>query len=436
MTLKDALFIVHPKAISEVQQAIFNKIVKGTLTTPYTWEVELSRTTYICIQPKISYIMSFAKLHLHPSVLATITALGYNTPTPIQVRAIPVVLEGRDLLGIAKTGSGKTASFVLPILNQLLTTAIVQRSRQPKVLVLVPTRELAIQVTEVFKECARTLPQPVKAMAVYGGVSINPQMKAIYGVDILIATPGRLLDLQRSNAVDLSKVERLVLDEADKLLNMGFQKEMQEIIERLPRKRQNLLFSATLSDQLAGLNNVVLVNPVVIEIANKVDEVELINLAGYFVSNDRKGPLLRHLIREQDMRQVLVFTSSGVKADKVAGKLNKNGIQALSIHGKKSQSARGRALNQFKLGELQVLVATDLVSRGIDINELPYVINYELPRSPKDFVHRVGRTGRAKKEGVAITFVTREETHHFKVILKKMKRYIDMVDSELLDFKP
>ena len=378
--------------------------------------------------------MSFVELNLHPSILANITSLGYNLPTPIQAQTIPVVIEGRDLLGIAKTGSGKTASFVLPILNQMQTISVGERNRQPKVLVLVPTRELAVQVAEVFKELSLNLPQPVKSMAVYGGVSINPQMKAILGVDILIATPGRLLDLQRSRAVGLSKVERLVIDEADKMLNLGFQEEMQEIIELLPKKRQNLLFSATLSDQLSGLNRVLLLDPVVIEIEDNVDEVELINLSGYFVSDDRKGPLLRHLINDQNMTQVLVFTSSGLKADKVAGKLTKNGIQALSIHGKKSQSARLGALEKFKSGKLQVLVATDLISRGIDINELPYVINYELPRSPKDFVHRVGRTGRAKSEGLAITFVTREETHHFKVILKKMKRYIDMIDSESLDF--
>jgi len=378
--------------------------------------------------------MSFVKFNLHPAILKNISNQEYDSPTPIQSQVIPVIMEGRDLLGIAKTGSGKTASFVLPILHQMLTGAARERSRQPKVLVLVPTRELAVQVAEVFKEFSLQLPQPVNSMAVYGGVSINPQMKAIFGVDILIATPGRLLDLQRSNAVDLSKVEHLVLDEADKMLNLGFQAEMKEIFKQLPKRRQNLLFSATLSDQLVGINKVLLSNPVVIQIEDKEETTELINLYGYFVSDERKGPLLRHLIQEQEMNQVLVFTSSGTKADKVARKLMKNGIQAIPIHGKKSQSARLSALEKFKSGKLRVLVATDLISRGIDINELPYVINYELPRSPKDFVHRVGRTGRAKTEGHAITFVKREETHHFKVILKKMKRYIDMIDSETLDF--
>jgi len=378
--------------------------------------------------------MTFEQLNLHPSILANINSLGYKAPTPIQAQTIPVVIEGRDLLGIAKTGSGKTASFVLPILNQLLAMPKRARSRQPKVLVLVPTRELAIQIATVFKELSSNLPQTLKSMAVYGGVSINPQMKAIFGVDILISTPGRFLDLHRSNAVDLFKLETLVLDEADKMLNLGFHDEMQEIFKLLPKKRQNMLFSATLSEQLSGLNSVLLLDPVVIEIEDNFDEVKLINLSGYFVGNDRKGPLLRYLINDQEMKQVLVFTSSGIKADKVAAKLTKNGIQALSIHGKKSQTARLRALDKFKSGKLQVLVATDLISRGIDINALPYVINYELPRSPKDFVHRVGRTGRAESEGLAITFVTPEETHHLKVILKKMKRYMEIIDSDSLDF--
>jgi len=378
--------------------------------------------------------MSFLKLKLHPSILANIAALGYETPTPIQAQAIPVAIEGRDILGIAKTGSGKTASFVLPILNQILANPIGVRSRKPKILVLVPTRELAVQVAGVFRALALNLPRSVRTIPVYGGVSINPQMKAIYGVDILIATPGRLLDLQQSNAVELSKVATLIIDEADKMLNLGFQQEMQEIFNLLPKKRQNMLFSATLNDQLSGINSVLLSNPVIIEIKEPVDEVELINLSGYFVSDSRKGPLLRHLIREQKGKQFLVFTSSRFKADTVAEKLIRNGIDATSIHGKKSQSARLEALDAFKSGKLQVLVATDLISRGIDINELPFVINYELPRSPKDFIHRIGRTGRANSEGLAITFVTREQTHHFKVILKKMKRYMDMIDSESLDF--
>ncbi len=374
--------------------------------------------------------MPFSKFQLHPSILRNISALGYELPTAIQAQAIPVVLAGKDLLGIAKTGSGKTASFAIPILNQMLASPERSRNRQPKVLVLVPTRELAAQLVEVFSALSQSLPWDIKSLAVYGGVSINPQMKALYGVEILVATPGRLLDLQRSNAVDLSKVKTLVLDEADKMLNLGFKAEMQEIFKLLPQQRQNLLFSATLSKQLDGIKEVMLGDPVVIEIEEQVEAEAQINLAGYFVSDERKGPFLRHLIQDKDMHQVLVFTSSGRKADRVANKLGKNGIEALAIHGKKSQGARTTALRKFKSGELRVLVATDLISRGIDIDKLPYVINYELPRSPKDFVHRVGRTGRADAQGLAISLVTREETHHLKVILKKMKRYMDMVDSE------
>ncbi len=378
--------------------------------------------------------MPFSIFKLHPSILANVEALGYKEPTPIQAQAISVVAKGRDVLGIAKTGSGKTASFVLPILNQILKASTVERDRKVKVLILVPTRELAVQIEGVCKQLSSNLPRTIKSMAVYGGVSINPQMKALYGVDILIATPGRLLELKRSNAIELWKVETLVLDEADKMLNMGFKEEMEEIFGFLPDQRQNLLFSATLSDKLDGIQRVLLQDPVLIKVEDKIEDASLINLSGYFVASDRKGPLLRYLIRSQNMKQVLVFTSSGFSADKVADKLYKNGIEAKSIHGKKSQFAREKALSDFKSGVLNVLVSTDLISRGIDINELPFVINYELPRSPKDFVHRVGRTGRAESEGQAITFVTRDETHHFKVILKKMKRYIDMVDSDTMKF--
>ncbi len=378
--------------------------------------------------------MSFLDFKLHPTIVKNAAALGYETPTPIQAEAIPVVLKGRDLLGIAKTGTGKTISFVLPILHKLLLRPPEALSRKPKVLVIVPTRELANQILEVFEEIALRLPIKPKVMAVYGGVSINPQMKNMYGTEILIATPGRLLELDRAKSVDLSQVKVLVLDEADKILNLGFQRDMEEIFDLLPAKKQNLLFSATLSEKLTSLNEMILTRPAIINTVNEEDDIELINLSGYFVSDDRKGPLLRHLIKTKDMKQVLIFTSSRMKADRVATKLMRNGIEAVSIHGKKSQVTRMETLKKFKSGKLQVMVATDLISRGIDISELPYVINYELPRSPKDFVHRVGRTGRANVEGQAITFVTREETHHFKVILKKMKRYVDMIDSDEMDF--
>jgi ATP-dependent RNA helicase RhlE len=264
-------------------------------------------------------------------------------------------------------------------------------------------------------------------------VSINPQMKTMFGTNVLVATPGRLLDLISHNALELSKVRALILDEADKMLNLGFEDEMNEIFKLLPEERQNLLFSATLSKDLESIKNLLLDDPQVIKIGSEENDIESINLAGYFVTEDRKGPLLRYLIKEEEMSQVLVFTSSAQKADRVAAKLTKNGIDAFPIHSKKSQGARQSALEAFKTGKIKVLVATDLLSRGIDIAGLPYVINYELPRSPKDFIHRVGRTGRADESGLAISFVDKEEIKHFKVILKKMKRYVDMVDSDEFD---
>lgn len=377
--------------------------------------------------------MAFESLGLHTSLLPLLKENSFSSPTPIQQEAIPAILSQRDVLGIAKTGSGKTASFVLPILTLLQRLPKKEKNRDIDVLVLVPTRELAVQVGDVFNTYGKMLPNPIKTMSVYGGVSINPQMKTLFGTNILVATPGRLLDLVSHNALELSKVKALVLDEADKMLNLGFTDEMNEIFKLLPKVRQNLLFSATLSKDLEGLKNVLLDEPQVIKIESEENDIESINLSGYFVTEDRKGPLLRNLIKEHGMDQVLVFTSSAQKADRVAAKLTKNGIEAFPIHGKKSQGARQSALEAFKTGKIKVLVATDLLSRGIDIEGLPFVINYELPRSPKDFIHRVGRTGRADQNGLAISFVDREEVKHFKVILKKMNRYIDMVDSDDFD---
>ncbi len=379
--------------------------------------------------------MSFIPLRLDNALLTTLKSNGFDKPTQIQERAIPAILGQEDVLGIAKTGSGKTLSYVLPILTLLQRLAKKEKDRSIDVLVLVPTRELAVQVGDVFNDFGKGLEKSIKTMSVYGGVSINPQMKSLFGTNVLVATPGRLLDLISHNAVDLSKVRALVLDEADKMLNLGFEEEMSKIFDLLPEMRQNLLFSATLSKDLEGLNKVLLDQPIVIKVENQETDIESINLSGYFVSDDRKGPLLRYIIKTENMSQVLVFTSSAQKADRVAAKLTKNGIEAYPIHGKKSQGARQSALKAFKEGKIKVLVATDLLSRGIDIDGLPFVINYELPRSPKDFIHRVGRTGRADQNGLALSFVTREETQHFKVILKKMKRYVDMTDTEDYDLQ-
>jgi ATP-dependent RNA helicase RhlE len=259
-------------------------------------------------------------------------------------------------------------------------------------------------------------------------------MIAMQNVNILIATPGRLLELVDNNAVHLDSVETLVLDEADKMLNLGFKEEVDKILSLLPKKKQNLLFSATLSEDVNMVNQILLHNPVVIKIASEEDNLDLINQLAYFVSEEKKGPLLRYLIKDGDLKQVLVFTSAVYKADNVANKLRKNGIDATAIHSKKSQGTRKEALRKFKSGELRVLVTTDLLARGIDIAFLPHVINYELPRSPKDYIHRIGRTGRAENPGEAISFITPEDKHHFKIIQKKMGKRVTMIDSESIDF--
>lgn len=378
--------------------------------------------------------MSFDSLGLSPALLKALADNDFHQSYPIQQEAIPAILKKRDVLGIAQTGSGKTISYVLPILMNLQGKTIT-KNRFINVLVLVPTRELAMQVSEVFITFASALPERVKTLAVFGGVSINPQMMALQGVNVLVATPGRLLELVASKAVHLSEIETLVLDEADKMLNLGFREEMSLIFKQLPKKRQNLLFSATLNDDVTRINQIILQNPIVIKIDNEADNFDLISQLGYFVSEEKKGPLLRYLIKTNNMKQVLVFTDSVYKADNVSDKLRKNGIKATAIHSKKSQGARTEALNKFKSGEIPVLVATDLISRGIDIQFLPFVINYELPRSPKDYIHRIGRTGRAESPGEAISLISPEEQHHFRVIQKKMGKWVTMIDSEKLDLQ-
>ena len=378
--------------------------------------------------------MPFSKLGLSDALLKALAEQKYTQPYQIQKEAIPAILDGKDILGIAQTGSGKTASFVLPILQQFQDYGS-SKNRHIKALVVVPTRELAIQVNDVFKLLGASLPQPIKAIAVYGGVSINPQMMDLQGVEILVATPGRLLELIEKNAVSLSAVKTLVLDEADKMLNLGFKEEMTKIFGLLPKKRQNLLFSATLSDDLNHINKSLLRNPFVVKIEEETKDFDLIKQFAYTISEEKKGPLLRYIIKKQKIKQVLIFTSSVHRADAVALKLNQNGIDAFAIHSKKSQEGRNEALNFFKKGMVKVLVATDLMSRGIDIKFLPFVINYELPRSPKDYVHRIGRTGRAESPGEAISLISPEEEHHFKVIQKKMGKRVTMVDGNVINLK-
>ena len=376
---------------------------------------------------------TFGALGLSAALLKALEGLPYTQPTPIQEQAIPAVLFGKDVLGIAQTGSGKTASYVLPVLQRLMEERWAVQNRHVPVLVLVPTRELALQVEAVFNEFSAGLSEPVKTVAVFGGVSINPQMIGMQGVQVLIATPGRLLDLVDHKAVHLAEVKMLVLDEADRMLDLGFKEEMDRLLAMMPRKRQNLLFSATLSNAVNAITQVVLHQPEVIQASSAPQEVTLIQQRAFRVSPERKGPYLRYLIKSRDMQQVLVFTASSHSADHVADKLRKHGIDARATHGKKSNHARQETLANFKAGKLRVLVTTDLLSRGIDIEFLPYVINYELPRSPKDHVHRIGRTGRAERPGEAFTLVTPEDQPHFKVIQKKMGQWLTLEGTEDVD---
>lgn len=367
--------------------------------------------------------MSFYSLGLSENLLETLNDHNYTDAYPIQTQAIPAVLQKQDILGIAKTGSGKTLSYVLPILmNQ--QGAKDTKDRHINVLILVPTRELATQVLDVFNIFNQGFAKPIKTQAVFGGVSINPQMVGLQGTKILVATPGRLLELLDSNALHISDIDTLVLDEADKMLNAGFKDEIDRIIAQLPKKRQNLLFSATLSENIKNIQQLLLNNPQVIKISEEKDQIELIQQVAYSIAPEKKGPLLRYLIENKEIDQVLVFTSSIQKADQVANKLRNNGIDARPIHSRKSQGARTDLLTKFKYKRLRVLVATDLLARGIDIEFLPYVINYELPRSPKDYIHRIGRTGRAESPGKAISLITPDEEHHFKIIQKKMKKIV------------
>ncbi len=307
------------------------------------------------------------------------------------------------------------------------------KNQSVNVLVLVPTRELAAQVADVFDTLGANLFPKVKTVAVYGGVAINPQMIAVHGAEIVVATPGRLLDLVSSNALRLSGVEILVLDEADKMLDLGFADEMNRIFALLPQRRQSVLFSATLGDAIETINQNLLRNPVRIEVEEEPQDIDQIRQRAYRVDSERKGPLLRYLIKSGSMKQVLVFVSSTRTADNVVGKLTKNGIQAAALHGQKTQGARTEVLRQFKSGKLTVLVATDLISRGIDIQFLPHVINFELPRSPKDYIHRIGRTGRAEASGEAISLITPDDEHHFKIIQKKMGKRVEIIETAELD---
>ncbi|HPS57539.1 MAG TPA: DEAD/DEAH box helicase [Spirochaetota bacterium] len=361
--------------------------------------------------------------------------LGYRELFPVQGEAIPVILAGKDLAVSAQTGSGKTAAFLLPILQRLTENKCIQKS-SVRVLVLVPTRELAVQVAESAEIFSRYLPGKIRVAAVHGGVSINPQVQSLAGgADILVATPGRLIDIAGSNGVKLSHVEILVLDEADRMLDLGFKDEVGIILKMLPEKRQNLLFSATLGTNLKSAGIDFLDGAVKIGIEKSAAPAEPVEQIVYTVDRNNKGILLRYLINDGGWEQVLVFVSSKRKADNVARKLNVNHISSEAMHGDKSQGARTGALARFRQGKIRVLVATDLASRGLDIEQLPYVVNYELPRSAADYIHRIGRTGRAGIKGIAVTLLCEDEFQHMRLIEKRMDRKPVYIDSANITFK-
>ncbi|MGE8432581.1 DEAD/DEAH box helicase [Chryseobacterium joostei] len=376
--------------------------------------------------------MSFESLGLSHNIIRSVNKLGYLKPFPIQEQAVPVILQGKDLMGIAQTGSGKTACFVMPILEKLQNSEA-KKGRNVQVLILVPTRELAIQIDEVFRAFTENLKREIRTMAVYGGVSINPQMKGMFGVEVLIATPGRLLDLIDHNALSISEIQHLVIDEADKMFQLGFGEEMNKLFAMMPVVKQTTLFSATLNDKVSEMKECLSINPTIIEIKKEEVEIDNIEQLAYHVSPENKGPFLRYLIKEKKVEKALIFVSSTRSADNLVEKLKKNKIKAVAIHSQKSQGARRNNLEEFKVNGAQILVATDLIGRGIHIESLPCVINYELPRSPLDYIHRIGRTGRANEKGTAINILTDDELQHFRVIQKKMGKKVPLQRTEGID---
>ena len=365
--------------------------------------------------------MSFKDLGLSAEILRALDQQGYSEPTPIQQQAIPVILQGKDILAGAQTGTGKTAGFTLPMLELLHEHAQGKGHRPVRALVLTPTRELAAQVGESVKQYGQYL--PLRSTVIFGGVKINPQIdKLRHGVDILVATPGRLLDHAQQRTVDLSHVEFLVLDEADRMLDMGFIHDIKRVIKLLPKDRQNLLFSATYSQKIKQLASGLLHNPEMIEVARQNTAAETVDQVVYKVDKSRKRELLSQLIGTNNWQQVLVFTRTKHGANRLAQQLDKDGLSAAAIHGNKSQGARTRALAGFKAGEVRVLVATDIAARGLDIDQLPHVVNFELPNVPEDYVYRIGRTGRAGNEGEAVSLVCVDELGLLRDIERLLKR--------------
>lgn len=387
--------------------------------------------------------MQFTELGLSPELLRAIGEQGYTTPTPIQAQAIPHVLAGRDLEALAQTGTGKTAAFVLPLIQRLTTATNpaaqsdtpLQRITHtaPRVLVLVPTRELAAQVLESVRTYGKHT--GIRSLAVYGGVGINPQIQTLRrGIDILVATPGRLLDHLEQRTVDLSKVQTLVLDEADRMFDMGFINDIRKIIQRLPKVRQNLLFSATFAPEVRELAHGILKNPALVEVARRNAPAELVSQSVIRVDQAQKKDVLLHLFEAHGWHQVLVFCRTKHGADALSKKLDQSGIRSAALHGNKSQNARTRALADFKSGKLAALVATDIAARGIDIDSLPRVVNFELPHVPEDYIHRIGRTGRAGASGEALSLVSIDERIQLRDIERLLKRELE--SSILPGFEP
>ncbi len=367
--------------------------------------------------------MSFEQLGLMPRLLKAVADQGYNTPTPIQAQAIPAILDGRDVMGGAQTGTGKTAAFALPVLQILNQGG--NKSRRPRCLVMAPTRELAAQVGDFMTTYGKNL--TLRSTVVFGGVGINPQIdKLRRGVDILVATPGRLLDHAGQGTVDLSGVEILILDEADRMLDMGFIHDIKRVLKLLPAKRQNLLFSATYSDEIKRLADKLLNNPEMIEVARRNTAAEKVDQVVHPVGLKAKRVLLAQLIKDGDWERALVFTRTKHGANRLATYLEKSGIGAAAIHGNKSQTARTRALSEFKAGKVRILVATDIAARGLDIDKLPHVVNFDLPNVAEDYVHRIGRTGRAGRSGMAVSLVSADEQKLLRPIERLLGRQISV----------